>query len=158
MSEANKALVRRWQDAYNSGDLDTLDEVLAPDWETNAWPEGMPQSVEAAKAFGQGMLALFPDLRYEILDLIAEGDTVAMRYRAEVTHSAELFGLPPTGKRLEWSGINMFRVSGGRIVGHWGYANEIATLEALGAEFPPEWAIVRHRNHQDAATPEPATS
>ena len=116
MSETNKDIIRRYQDAYNRNDLDVLDEVLDPNWTTNGWPEVMPQTIEAVKELYQVLLASFPDLHYETLDLIAEGDKVVQHWKARGTLKGELFGLPPTGEVVEADGISIFRIAGGKIV------------------------------------------
>lgn len=151
MSEANKDIVRRWQEAYNTGDLDELDKVLAPNWASNAWLDGVPQTVEAAKEGGRGMLALFPDYHCRIDELVAEGDRVMMRWTASATHNAEVFGVAPTGRLLEWAGISLFEVKGGRITGHWAFGEELTFLEGLGAPIPPEWALIKHHSAQHRA-------
>lgn len=151
MSEANKQVVRRWQEAYNSGDLDELDKVLAPNWASNAWPDGVPQTVEAAKEGGRGMLALFPDYHCRIDELVAEGDRVMMRWTASGTHNADVFGLAPTGRPLEWAGISLFAVKDGRITGHWAFGEELTLLEDMGAQIPPEWALFKHHRAQHRA-------
>ena len=151
MTEANKEIVRRWQEAYNSGDLDELDKVLAPNWASNAWLEGVPQTVEAAKEGGRGMLALFPDYHCRIEELVAEGERVMMRWTASATHNAEIFGLAPTGRLLQWSGISLFEVRDGRITGHWAFGEELSFLEDIGAPVPPEWALLKHHGTQRRA-------
>ena len=150
-TEANKEIVRRWQEAYNTGDLDELDKLLAPNWASNAWPEGVPQTVEAAKEGGRGMLALLPDYHCRIDELVAEGDKVTMRWTASATHNVELFGVAPTGRLLGWAGISLFEVKGGRITGHWAFGEELTLLEDLGAEIPPEWAMIKHHASQRRA-------
>ena len=98
MSETNKDIIRRYQDAYNRNDLDVLEEVLDPNWKTNGWPEVMPQTIESAKELYQVLLASFPDLSYETLDLIAEGDKVVQHWKMRGTFKGEIFGVPPTGE------------------------------------------------------------
>lgn len=151
MSEDNKEIVRRWQEAYNTGDLDELDKLLAPNWASNAWPEGVPQTVESAKAGGRGMLAMLPDYHCRIDELVAEGDRVVMRWTASATHGTEVFGLPPSGRLLEWAGMSLFEIKGGLITGHWAFGEELTFLEALGASIPPEWGMVKHHAAQRRA-------
>jgi steroid delta-isomerase-like uncharacterized protein len=146
MSEENKDLIRRYQEAYNTGDLDRLDEILAPDWVTNAWPEGIPQSVENAKAGHRLVMEVFPDYHCTTEDLIAEGDRVVQRWTARGTHKGEFIGLPPTGRLVQFSGISIFRVADGRVLRHWAYGDELGFLEQIGAEVPPAWRLLRHQS------------
>jgi steroid delta-isomerase-like uncharacterized protein len=146
MSEANKEIIRRYQEAYNSGDLDVLDEILAPDWVTNAWVEGVPKSVEAAKEFYAMATSVFPDLHVTTDDLIAEGDRVVQRWTARGTHKGELAGLTPTGREVKAGGISIFRIVDRRIVEHVAFAAEVCFLQQLGAEVPADWlALFGHR-------------
>jgi len=146
MSEANKEIVRRYQEAYNTNNLDVLDEVLAPDWKTNGWPEGIPQSIEMAKEFHQMALQAFPDLKFVTLDLIAEGDWVVQRQMARGTFKGEMAGLAPTGQLVEAGGISMFRIADGRIVEHWAYADDAGLWQQLGAEIPACLLAMPHRS------------
>ena len=146
MSEANKEIVRRYQDAYNTNNLDLLDELLDPDWTTNGWPEGIPQSIEAAKGFYQAVLQAFPDLQFITLDLVAEGDWVVQRNLARGTFKGELAGLPPNGNLIEAGGIGMFRIAGGKIVEHWAYADDTGFWAQAGVEMPEILLAMRHRS------------
>ncbi len=155
MSEANKEIVRRYQDGYNRNELDVLDELLDPNWTSNAWPQGVPQSIQMAKESHQMMLAVFPDVRYETLDLIAEGDRVVQRWVFRATFRNEFLGLTPTGKMIEGGGISIFRIANGRIVEHWAYAGEFDLLDQVGWELPEVLRPHIHRHRSERAT-EPA--
>ena len=146
MSETNKDIIRRYQDAYNSNDLDVLDEVLDPNWKTNGWPEVMPQTIEAVKELYQVLLASFPDLHYETLDLIAEDDKVVQHWKARGTLKGELFGLPPTGEVVEADGISIFRIAGGKIAEHVAFADDLGFWEQAGVEFPGFLSIAHHKS------------
>jgi predicted ester cyclase len=152
VSEANKEIVRRYQEAYNTNNLEVLDELLAPDWKTNAWPEGIPQSLEVAKESYRALLQSFSDPQFMTLDLVAEGDWVVQRHLFRGTFKGELAGLPPTGQVVEGGGISMFRVVGGKIVEHWGYADDIGFWHQMGADIPEAMLVFPHRS------PGPGTS
>jgi steroid delta-isomerase-like uncharacterized protein len=66
----------------------------------------------------------FPDLSITIEDVMAEGDRVAARVVMRGTHRGEFQGITPTGKRVEVRAIDMFRISNGKIVEHWGHADD----------------------------------
>jgi steroid delta-isomerase-like uncharacterized protein len=152
VSEANKEIVRRYQEAYNTNNLDVLDELLAADWKTNAWPEGIPQSIEAAKESYRAILQSVPDAQFITLDLVAEGDWVVQRWVVRGTFKGELAGLPPTGQIVEAGGISMFRVVGGKIVEHWGYADDTGFWHQMGVDIPEIMLAFAHRS------PGPVTS
>ena len=146
MSEANKEIIRRYQEAYNTNNLDVLNELLAPDWKTNAWPEGIPQSLETAKESYRVLLQSLPDAQFMTLDLVAEGDWVVQRWLFGGTFKEELAGLPPTGQIVATSGISMFRVVGGRIVEHWGYADDTGFWQQMGVDIPEIMLAFAHRS------------
>jgi predicted ester cyclase len=138
-------LVVKWQQAYNVDDLDVLDEILHPGWKTNNWLDGIPQTVEWAKRVHGIVRAIFPDLHYVTEVLTSDGVWVTQRYVGRGTHRGEYAGLHATGRRVEWGGVNLLRVVDGRIVEHWGYADDVGILHQLGAELRPEWLGLRHR-------------
>ena len=146
VSEANKDIVRRYQDAYNNNDLDVLDEVLDPNWTSNGWPEGIPQSIEAAKEFYREALQSFPDFQIITLQLVAEGDWVVQFGLLRTTFSGELGGLPPTGQVVESGTISMYRIADGKIVEHWAYADDMKFFEGLGVDVPEIMLAFPHRS------------
>jgi steroid delta-isomerase-like uncharacterized protein len=152
MSEDNKAVVRRYREAYNSNNLDELDEVLAPDWVSHAWTEGIPRTIENAKELHRMTLSVFPDWRFTTHELIAEGDVVVERFTFQGTHQAELGGLPATGNRFDLGGVSIYRIADGKIVEHWAYVDELGFLEALGfrqhlgIDLPQAWRLAYHRD------------
>lgn len=145
-TQQNRELVTRWQDAYNSGDLDALEELLGPEWVSNSWPEGMPRNVESAKLLHRLATQAFPDLHYTTELLLAVDEWVVQRYVARGTHLGAFAGQPPSRNLVTCRGVNLFRVSGGRIVEHWAFADDIGILAQVGVALPPEWLAVRHKS------------
>lgn len=142
----NKQIVRRYQDAYNSNNLDVLDELLAPDWKTQAFPTDlMEQTIENAKAVHRSLLEAFPDLHVRTHELIAEGDVVVQSYTVHGTHHGEMAGLAATGRSIAVGGVSIFEIRDGRIVRHEAFSDFIDVLVQLGAEIPAEWAAFAHR-------------
>jgi steroid delta-isomerase-like uncharacterized protein len=130
--EENKDIVRRYQEIYNSNDLDRLTEVVSEDLLTPHIMPGIPQGLEGAKVAHHLMLAGFPDYQTVIEDMIAEGDQVVARIRMAGTHTGEFMGIPATGKRVEFTGIYIVRISNGKIVEHWGEEDGVSLLQQLG--------------------------
>lgn len=81
-----------------------------------------------------------PDLRVDILDMIAEGDKVAVRYTVEGTHEGDLFGVPPTGRRVSIESMTVGRVSDGKMREHWRITDSLDMMQQLGAISTPEHA------------------
>jgi steroid delta-isomerase-like uncharacterized protein len=120
--ERNKKLVRRIVDEmFNQGRLAVAAEIFAPDFvdrghqqvaDKKDGPDGFAQFVESVRS-------ALPDIDATIQNLVAEGDYVAMWNTATATHRGELFGMPPSGRRIEMKDFHFFRFSGGKIVEHW---------------------------------------
>ncbi len=83
-----------------------------------------------------------PDLRVVIDDMIAEDDKVAVRYTIEGTHEGDLFGIPPTGRRVCIESFTVERVSDGKIREHWRITDSLDMMQQLGA-IPDAGACVR---------------
>lgn len=130
--EENKNIVRRYQEIYNSNDLDALGEVLAEDLVSPKIMPGMPSGLEGAKQVHRTTLIGMPDWHTRIDDLVAEGDKVAARITMTGTHTGDFWGMPATGRRVEFTGIYLVRISNARIVEHWGEEDGVALLQQLG--------------------------
>jgi steroid delta-isomerase-like uncharacterized protein len=140
-AEESKATMRRYLGVFEQGNIDLLDELLAPDY-TNHSPAtpDLPTGPEGVKAVVSMFRSAMPDLRVVVEDMIAEGDKVATRYTLEGTHEGELFGVPPTGQRLSNKSITVERVSGGKIREHWRVSDELGLMQQLGVIPVPEQA------------------
>jgi len=131
-TEENKNIVRRYQEAYNNCDFDALTELVAADVLTPNIISGMPPGLEGAKAVHQTTLIGMPDYHTVIEDLIAEGDKVVARVTMTGTHTGNFWGIPPSGKRVNLTGIYIVRIAGGKIVEHWGEENGMTVIKQLG--------------------------
>jgi predicted ester cyclase len=103
--EENKQLVRRYQDIYNSNHLEELDDVMAADVRTPKIIPGFPPGLEGAKKVHELSLLGMTDFHTEILDMIAEGDKVVARVNITGLHTGNFFGIPATGKHVDFSGM-----------------------------------------------------
>ena len=130
--EENKKIVRRYQEIYNKNDLDALSEVLAEDLLTPKILPGMKPGLEGAKQVHATTLIGMPDWHTEINELIAEGDKVVARINMTGTHTGDFWGIPATGKRVEFTGIYIVRIAEGKIVEHWGEEDGVSLLQQLG--------------------------
>ncbi len=122
MIEQNTAAVRRLvSDVLNGRRLEVVDELYAPELaaEARAWIAPFQQS--------------FPDMRMEIVELVAQGDVVVGRFTCSATHLGTWLGHPPTGRRFEAiDEVSFFRFHDGRIVHSWGIEDNLARLTQLG--------------------------
>ncbi len=132
-TEANKVVVRRYQEAYNANTLEALDSIVTADVISHKTLPGLPPGLQGGKLSHRGTVAAIPDLHYTVEDLIAEGDKVVMRWTMTGTHSgSEFMGLPPGGRKLRVTGISMFRIADGKIVEHWAEPDGVTFMQQLG--------------------------
>ena len=97
---------------------------------------GLPPGLEGAKRVHEITLIGMPDWRTEIEDLIAEGDKVVARITMTGTHTGDFWGIPATGKKVEFTGIYIVRIEAGKIVEHWGEEDGVSLMQQLGV-MPP---------------------
>ena len=137
-TEANKELVRRYQEAHNTNDLDALNAIVAADLIAHSLMPGLPPGLEGGKLVHQMAVSAFPDFHATIEDLIAEGDKVAARMIFRGTHTGgEFMGIPPSGRAFAFSATAIFRIADGKIVEHWGDEDALGWLQQLGAMPAP---------------------
>ena len=77
-------------------------------------------------------ITAFPDLQFTIEDMIAEGDTVVVRYTTRGTHQGNLWGIPPTGKQVSGTGMFIDRPVNGKAVEQWINGDDLGLLQQLG--------------------------
>ena len=120
-SATTEALARRWFAAFaNGGDLAVADELIAPDRVQH--DTLVPSAADGPGGQRQMLLTLrtgFPDLRFAIEAVVADAETVAIRWTARGTHHGEFSGLAPSGAPVTLPGTSLFRIEGGRIVESW---------------------------------------
>src|SRR3954454_6347861 len=92
------------------------------------------------KGFNVAFLASFPDWHSTFEELIVEGDRVAERWTGRGTHRGELWGIPPTGKRVEGPGSVFYRIVDGKIVEFRAQFDMMGLMQQLGAVLEPEQA------------------
>ena len=114
--EKNKAIFRRFIEAYNEHDLDLLDDLIAPDYVDPDYPQ--LKDLEGLKQMMKMAFMAFPDYQETIEDIIAEGDKVWILLSYTGTHKGEFMGLSPTNKKLISLAVDMYRFENGKIV--WG--------------------------------------
>jgi predicted ester cyclase len=138
-TEANKALVRSWLEAVDTGDVSVVERFLDPgyvDYNPPPFPD-LPPGIEGARqAFVQGLRA-FSDFHHEIEDQYADGDTVISRIVGYGKHTGDFLGVAPTGKDVRMEGIAIHRIAGGKIVEHRAQIDAAGLLMQLGALTPP---------------------
>jgi predicted ester cyclase len=145
MSNRSTDLARRWcEEIVNQRDLAVCDEIMADRYiEHAAAPFGQSEPGEVhgpqhMRGVVTWLFEQFPDMRWEIEALIAQGDIVAVRVRAEGTNLGPIGGVvPPTGKRFSAGQSHWFRVQDGKLAEHWATRDDLTTMLQLGVLHPP---------------------
>ena len=141
--EENKAIVRKMVEAINKQNLASLDELMAPDLVLHMHAQQM-QGLEVNKQVIEEEIKAFPDLHVTIEDSIAEGDKVCVRLQETATHTGEYRGLAPTGNKLSYTVVAIWRIVEGKIVEGWITYDQMDFLKQLG--------VIEWRGFPDEAT------
>jgi predicted ester cyclase len=118
--QKNKALVRWWwEEVWLKGNMDAMDEFMAPNYVHHPSLPGLPPGPEGMKQALTYYRAAFPQLQATLHDILAEGERVALRWSARDTHLGEWLDIPPTGQHFTISGITIYRIAKGKAVEGW---------------------------------------
>jgi predicted ester cyclase len=121
VSVENKARVRRMVEAINAGEeAVAVDELFTP------------RTARRVKRLFAEFRSAFPDWHEEIVELVAEEDTVAGRFKCSGTHLGEFLGEAPTGNRMEVAEVFFLRSEDGRFVDFWGLEDSLGRMRQLG--------------------------
>lgn len=138
-AEGNRAAALRWIDAFNARDDEAEAAARTPGYVAHA-PDGIqpaPMDDEGWCAFLAVFLEGFPDLRLEVMDSAADERMVAQRILFTGTHTGPFRGLPPTGRRVRFSGLEINRMTDGRVAEHWFQLDALTLFEQLGLRVVP---------------------
>ncbi len=127
---SNKATVIGFLESWNRGDLTSMARRWAPEMvhHTRTGTYG-PEEVYSLMA---GFMRSFPDLRFEIENILEDGDLVATRMTARATHREEFMGIPASGRQIVCTVMGLVRIVDGLIVEHWNVMDELYLLQQLG--------------------------
>lgn len=126
----NKAVFQRFVELWNSRDMTGMLELWSPEL-VHHHRDG-DYGRDDVFALMSGFMEAFPDLRFDVEAVLADGDLVSARMMARATHQKEFAGFPATGKEVEVRVMGMIRVADGRIVEHWNVMDELALMQQLG--------------------------
>jgi steroid delta-isomerase-like uncharacterized protein len=132
-TEEQKTAIRRWIEAWNTKDMDAAVELLAPDYVRH--DANLPEVVgpQAQRQFLEGVFGAFPDLDLRPDQLIAEDGLVTVRHVVRGTHRGEFLGVPATGRVVTFQAVDIFRLTGNKIVEQWVVIDALGLLQQLGA-------------------------
>jgi steroid delta-isomerase-like uncharacterized protein len=137
--EENKALVRRFYEAIDAGDLAAMDELVAEDY-VNHHPAPFPGLAGGREGLKQAFQIFWEATpgNHVIEDQIAEGDKVVTRLTAHGRHERDLPGpIPATGNEIHMSAVAIHRIADGKLAEHWSGTDELGLMVQLGVIPPP---------------------
>jgi steroid delta-isomerase-like uncharacterized protein len=135
-AKKNKAVIRRLVEAVNNGDLDVVDEIFASDYVRHD-PSALLCDVgrEEYKRVFVSLRRAFPDAQWVMEDLLADGDKVVGRYTFTGTHKGQFFNVLPSGKKVTYPIIAIYRIVGGRIAEDWHIFHSLGLWQQLIPEI-----------------------
>jgi steroid delta-isomerase-like uncharacterized protein len=146
MSRENVALIHRWfEEVWNKGRADAIDELFATDGIAHGLGSQGGELVGPAgfKPFFEAFRAAFPDIKVTIEDTVVEGDKVAARWVATMTHTGDQLGFAATGQSAEITGMTIVRVRNGQIIEGWNNWDLMSLMQKLGAASNPAQSVTK---------------
>ena len=136
--EQNNAIAERFfHAAWDAMDFTTMDSLLAPRTLDHSTVSGHTE--EGAEGFKQ-IIRVFhegiPDIKLSIEDAVYAGDKVVHRWVLRGVHTGVLFGIPPTGRAVSFTGITIVRMAEGKVAERWANVDELGLLRQIGAVSP----------------------
>jgi steroid delta-isomerase-like uncharacterized protein len=135
MPTENESLARRALDElWTKGNLAAVDQLYSADCVFHDL--GSPEDIRGREGLKQHVRmyrTACPDLQCTVEDVVAEGDKVAVRWIARGSQKGDFMGIAPTGKQVVFRGIQMHRISNGRIEEEWAGYNTLGALQEIGA-------------------------
>lgn len=127
--DQNKDLIRRWIEFSNTGFAGNLDDFISTDYIGHLGATTMDRAER--ERLGRQFCVAFPDARHAVDDLIAERDRVVLRTTARATHRGHFEGVDPTGRRVEFTGLVVYRIRNGKIAESWGEIDFLRLIREL---------------------------
>ena len=136
MSEANKASVRRlMNEVWNQGKMEVVDELLDTNYINHDTQAPGVNNSQAFKGLVDTYRTAFPDLNFDIEDILTDGEKVITRWRSTGTQLGDLPDVPATGRRVDVTGISITRFEQGKIAEDWANWDTVGMLKQLGVIY-----------------------
>ena len=133
MSTANKEIAARYgEDLWGRGNVAVVEELFAPDVVDNHPFPGQEPGRDGVRQILKMFREAFPDLQVRNEEVLAEGYKVVLRWTANGTYKGGLLGIPSSGQKVKLSGIDVLRISNGKIVERWAEDNGLEMMQQLG--------------------------
>lgn len=128
-----QTILRYFEEVWNQGKLDVLDELLSSDYINHS--PGMPNpepGPNGLKPIVSAIRTAFPDLKYVIKNMVVAEDYVAIHVLMTGTHTGDFFGIAPTGNKIEVFQMQIERFKDGKMVEHWRVTDDLSLMKQLG--------------------------
>ncbi|HQU74606.1 MAG TPA: ester cyclase [Calditrichia bacterium] len=131
--EVEKLIMLYFEEVWNLGKLDILEDIIDPEYVNHSpGTPNPPRGPVGLRPIIAAMRKAIPDLNYEVLDWVYGDNKVAIRSRMTGTHREELFGIPPTGKKIDVMQFQIEHLRNGKIVAHWRQTDDLTMMKQLG--------------------------
>ncbi len=132
--EKNIKAQERFGEAINTGNLEWIKEVVAPNAIDHDPAPDQGKGPKGFIGFFTMMRTAFPDLHSEVEHMVTDEDNVAFAYTVSGTHKGEFMGIAPTNKKFKVRGMQIGRFENGKLVERWGSSDELGILKQLGVD------------------------
>ena len=131
--ERNKAVARRsFEDIFPACDVDALAEVVDPDVISRGRRPDEPAGFEGVKRTMLWLASVFSEQRWEIHDVLGDGDLVAVHATHHGRHTGDLMGIPPTGREVAYQYVHFLKFRDGKAVEQWSVRDDMTLMRQLG--------------------------
>lgn len=131
--DRNIEIARRvMDDLFDTGDLDAVDELVHPEFTNHEAGPGNVQGRAGLKETLTWLRGIWGPMRFEVLDLVCEGDKVVARVTVHGRHVGEFLGRPPTGEEYAVEHIHIYRIEDGMLIEHWSVRDDLGQAMQLG--------------------------
>ena len=135
---SNVEFVREYtRRVFNEHNPELASEFVTPDVKWHGGTLGSIEGSDNLVALLRSFIGALPDLNAQEQDVVADEDTVAVRFVVEATHEGDLLGMAATGRRLRWDAVDVYRLKDGKISEEWAADDLTAILYAVGAYKAP---------------------
>ena len=135
MSDSSGIMQRFYQEVLVGGNVALVDELIADDFVDHEEPfPGQPPGKEGVVFYINAIRSAFPDLNVKTTEpALADGNLEAVYGILTGTHQGDFVGIAPTGRNVEFAGIDIIRVQDGKVAEHWGVTDTLTLMQQIGA-------------------------
>ncbi|GAA6620232.1 ester cyclase [Scytonema sp. NUACC26] len=131
----NETLARQFYAAFNTGNVDILDDILAVDWADRPAIPGQAPGPDGEKATIRAFRTAFPDVQFTLEDILVTENKVAVRSTIHATHQGKFLGIAPTNRSVTFRTMDIHRIAEGRIAETWHLEDFYGLLQQINASL-----------------------